>query len=476
MESDREALHGRKDPRRSRALAALRELALARNTEIVEALGSAMRVNSLLDGKLYDRRLADDHRSAATLAKLFRLGLPVSLDDAGRALAPVDPATLTELDFASIDGDTITPRVRIAAYEGLVLVSDPLDPAARDFVAGPNPAATRVDRLTIRRPVSRALDLGTGAGTQALLAARHSEQVIATDVNERALELAQLNAELNEFENVELRQGDWLEPVADERFDLVVSNPPYVVSPETDLLYRDGNLVADAVTRVLITEVPAHLEEGGIAQVVGNWAHGADEDWRLPLESWIEGSGCDALLLRFEGDDLVSYAAGWNAGLIAEGAEPYLAAVDRWLDFYRSEGIEAISDGMVVLRKRNGKNWVRAIDVPGRPTVGAGEQVLRIVEARDRRDELARDEDVRTARFGRAFGLKLTTKAEGAGLASVKTTIELEGGIGFAVRVSSQLAAALPQLDGSAEVASLVPTVDPEELRRLFSLGLLTLP
>jgi SAM-dependent methyltransferase len=473
--SGREALQGRKGSRRSQALAALRELVLARNDEIVEALGPASRINTLLDGELYRRRLAADRSDVATLAKLFRLTVPVPLEDARRALAPVEPTLLAELGLASVEADTVTPRARVAAYEGLVLASDPLDPSAREFVAGPNPAATRVERLTIRRPGALTLDLGTGAGTQAFLAAAHSDHVVAVDVNERALNLARFNAELNEIENVEFRRGDWLEPVAGERFDLIVSNPPYVVSPDTDLLYRDGDLVADAVTRMLIREAPAYLKEGGIAQIMGNWSHGADEDWREPVEEWIAGSDCDALLLRFAGDDLVSYAASWNAGLVADGAEPYLAAVDRWLDFYRQEGIEAISDGMVILRRRRGKNWVRAIEVPGSPTGAAGEQVRRMIEARDRRDELAADDAVLAAHLVRAPGLKVTAKTEGAELAGVKTSVELEHSIGFAVRVTPALADALPRFDGSRPLRTVAPAVQPAEVRRLFSLGLLTL-
>jgi methylase of polypeptide subunit release factors len=476
MGSGQEALHGREDPRRSRALTALRELALARNDEIAEALGPGLRFNSRLDSELYRRRLADDHGAAATLAKLFRLTLPVSLADATRALAPLQPSALAELDLAAVDGDTVEPRVRIAAYEGIVLVSDPLDPASQSFVAGPNAAATRVDRLTIRRPVARTLDLGTGAGTQALRAARHSDHVVGVDVNERAIELARLNAELNGVANVELRRGDWLEPVAGERFDLIVSNPPYVVSPETELLYRDGNLVADDVTRMLVTEVPAYLEEGGVAQVMGNWGHAADADWRGPVESWIAGSGCDALLLRFPRDDLVSYAGAWNSELLSQGVGPYVDAVDRWLDYYAREGIEKIAAGMVVLRKRSGgRNWVRALEIPGQPTGAAGEQVLRMIEARDRRDELADDDAVLAARFARAEGLRMTTKTHGPGLAESKTTIELEPSVGFAAQISPELAEALPRLDGSAALGSIAPGVSPAEARRLFSLGLLTI-
>src|SRR5207248_3880153 len=143
---------------------------------------------------------------------------------------------------------------RISAYEGLLVASDPAGSRTDDLVTGPSPSARRTDRLTIRKPVARALDLGTGPGIQALLAARHCEQVVAVDLNERALEIAGLNAELNGIGNVELRGGDWFEPVEGERFDLIVANPPYVVSPETGLFFRDGQLLRDDVSRTLMEE------------------------------------------------------------------------------------------------------------------------------------------------------------------------------------------------------------------------------
>ena len=237
-----------------------------------------------------------------------------------------------------------------------------------DFVTGPSSAARRVERLTIRKPVGTALDLGTGSGLQALLTARHAEHVVGVDINARGLAFARFNAALNGLSNIDFREGSWFEPVGDERFDLIVANPPYVVSPDSEFLFRDGDLSADAVTQMLLQEVPAHLEEGGLAHVMGNWAHGRDEDWRAPVETWLAGSGCDVLLLRYATVDPVLYAGQWNQLLAAQGREAFLTAVDRWLDYYRREGIEAITEGMVVLRRRPaGRNWVRAIEVPGRP-------------------------------------------------------------------------------------------------------------
>ena len=81
--------------------------------------------------------------------------------------------------------------------------------------------------------MARALDVGTGCGVQALHATRHADAVVATDVSARALAFARLTLALNGARAVDLRQGDLLEPARGEQFDLVVSNPPFVITPRT---------------------------------------------------------------------------------------------------------------------------------------------------------------------------------------------------------------------------------------------------
>ena len=465
-------------PPDGRGLADLRQLVLARSKQMEEVLGSKSRILPRIDTELHERRLAGDRSEIATLVKLFLLGAPVSLEDAAQALAPVATETLVRTGLAALDGDILRPLARVGAYSGVVVVSDALSgPDLSSFVTGVSPVARHVDRVTIRRPVRTALDLGTGPGIQALLAASHCERVVAIDLNERAIGYTRFNAALNDASNIDARVGDWLEPVEGERFDLIVANPPYIVSPETELFYRDGNLLGDAVTQKLLQEVPVHLEEGGFAHVMGNWIHGRDEDWRAPVESWLDGSGCDALLLKYAGLDLVSYAAHWNVPIAVEGAEPFLEAVDRWLDYYRREGIEAITEGLVVLRRRSGgRNWVRAIDVPGRPSRPAGDHVLRLFEARDRREELASDDALLAMRFSLVPGLQVSRRARGSKLADQEARIELENGIGFAAPVPPALAERLASLDDSTGLGDLVghDHQTAAAMRRLFALGLVS--
>src|SRR5699024_5598023 len=100
----------------------------------------------------------------------------------------------------------------------------------RDHVLGIGGASLTLAQLTVRTDVARVLDPGTGCGIQALHAARHSGEVVATDVSRRALDFADFNARLAGV-GLDLREGSLFEPVADERFDLVVSNPPFVITP-----------------------------------------------------------------------------------------------------------------------------------------------------------------------------------------------------------------------------------------------------
>ena len=144
-------------------------------------------------------------------------------------------------------------------HDELLIVSDRSETGAEaraDHVAGVHRPSLMLSHLTVRQHVETALDVGTGNGIQAILAARHSGRVVATDVNARALEFAAFNAALNGVENVEMREGSFFEPVEGERFGLVTCNPPYVISPESSFLFRDSGMEGDAVSRHVV-EAPA---------------------------------------------------------------------------------------------------------------------------------------------------------------------------------------------------------------------------
>lgn len=324
-----------------------------------------------------------EERALSAFATLFFFGAPIEKQRAREALAPLRLADLAEMGLLSEDNKLVHPNFLVMPHQSLILAAD-RGVTRKDYVERVDEASRTSSYLTVRRPVSSALDLGTGCGIQALMAARHCSRVTAVDINERALQFADFNAQLNGFNNLEYLTGSWCDPVADRKFDLIVANPPYVISPETEFLFRDSGQPGDAICRQVITDAAAHLDEGGFATILCNWVYDTEKFWSVPLAEWVDESGCDALLLHYGSDDAATYATRWNRGLLRTDPKGFEVKLGRWLDYYRSLGIDTIAYGAVILRKRTGSaNRVYTIDVPTGPSGESGDHILRIFAARD---------------------------------------------------------------------------------------------
>ncbi len=258
------------------------------------------------------------------------------------------------------------------------------DPSRRgkDLVVGVSATSWALANLTARRPFTRVLDLGTGCGFQALLAARHSARVTATDANPRALAFARFNAALNGLTNIEFLEGDLFEPVASDRFDLIVANPPFVLSPHRDFRFRDGGWPRDELSRHVVQGTAGLLQEGATACALVSWVQDPEHDWSEPLERWVQGLGCDSWLLHFGSEQADEYVLKWNEPPETDPRR-HNETVQQWLDYFAAEEIELIGYGAVVLRRRAGQTWVRAYDAGSAPLGPAGDQVCALFAARD---------------------------------------------------------------------------------------------
>lgn len=227
-----------------------------------------------------------------------------------------------------------------------------------DHVLGISSASTSLAQLTIREPAATALDLGTGCGVQALHLATHVGRVVATDVNPRALRIARMNAALNDLPSIEVRDGSYFEPVRGEEFDLVATNPPFVISPGTRerLVYRDSGLPGDRVVEDIVRTAPRHLAPGGWCQVLANWVIAEGTPWDERLASWLEPADgrpdCDALVVQREVLDPAAYVELWLADEGATGTPEYLRRYDTWLSWFADQGIEGVGFGWINLRRR----------------------------------------------------------------------------------------------------------------------------
>jgi SAM-dependent methyltransferase len=248
------------------------------------------------------------------------------------------------------DGRALT-RLQAVAHGGLDVVAphDPGSAAAAvetEQVLGVGAASLTLAAATPRERVGRVLDLGAGAGVQALLAEDHALEVVATDSNPRAVAYTRLAAALNGIE-IDARQGDLLEPVAGEQFDLVVSNPPFVIGPGHRYTYRDAGYDGDEVCRRLVQGIPALIAPGGHAVLLVNWLHLEGEDGDERIRSWFEGTGCDGWVVQRELAEPEDYVTAWlrdtDETAFDQLYEPWVQALS---------GVEAVAFGVVALHRR----------------------------------------------------------------------------------------------------------------------------
>jgi hypothetical protein len=191
---------------------------------------------------------------------------------------------------------------------------------------------------------------------------------------------------LNDVQNVEFREGNWFEPVAGEEFDLVVSNPPFVVSPDSDFLYRDSAGPGDEISRDTLQGAADHLAPGGTATVLVGWVQdGTSPPWVRPTD-WAADTGCDVWVLHHSSHAGLSYAVQWNSHLRGD-PDLYLGTVARWVEHYREHGIGAVGYGAVVLRKREPagvRPWRRFDDLSARHPDPSGDVLASIAAVEDR--------------------------------------------------------------------------------------------
>jgi methylase of polypeptide subunit release factors len=252
-----------------------------------------------------------------------------------------------------------------------------------DHVLGIGQASTTLVQTTVRRHTERALDLGTGCGIQTFHLLHHCEHVTATDISERALAFTRFNILLNAGalsvdparleDRVSLRLGSLLDPVAGEEFGLVVSNPPFVITPRSagedasdQFTYRDGGLPGDEIVATLVAALPGVLAPGGTAQMLGNWEVPAGADWQERPHAWVR-PGTDAWFIQREQVGPEQYAETWLQDA-SEGRDRqhYRDAYAAYLADFESRDVEGIGFGMV---------WLRRPLSPGQETVSRFEEI-----------------------------------------------------------------------------------------------------
>ena len=425
-----------------------------------------------------------------TLVRLFTLGLPVSAEAVATALPTLGLDGAQALGLVRAAGDEIVATCDVRPYAdddhdwwvasdlSEIATREPLRP---DHVLGIGGASTTLASWTVRRPVGRALDLGTGCGVQALHLPGPARSITATDISSRALDYAAFNAALNGFDIMTL-QGDLLDPVAGQQFSLVVSNPPFVITPRGPDVplyeYRDGGRPGDTLVRSLVRQVGSVLEPGGVAQLLGNWEVPRGRDWREVWTEWLDeqardGVALDAWVVQRESQDPAEYAELWaRDGGARPGSEAHTTMYAAWLRDFAARDVESVGFGVVTLQRPldDRATWRSLDEVTGPVASPMGPAVDAGLRARTWLAEHGDDDvldvpwscpsDVTEERHGRP----------GAEDPSV-ILVRQGGGLGRVVRAGTVLAAYLGVADGTLTARAALDAIatileaDPAQLR-----------
>jgi len=233
-------------------------------------------------------------------------------------------------------------------------------PARADHVMGVGGATRSLIAQASPRDARRCLDLGTGCGIVAMHLALRG-RVIAADISERALTLARANARLNGVEQrIEFRRGDLFAPVAGERFDLILSNPPFVITPRDAQApvyeYRDGGMTGDALAERVVREAPGLLAEGGELLCLANWESPWGGNGLERIRAWIAGAAAagplDAWVIERDRVEPAQYAETWaRDGGARPGSSEFEGLMESWLADFSARRIVAVGLGSIRVRR-----------------------------------------------------------------------------------------------------------------------------
>ena len=443
----------------------------------------------------------------AVLTALFMLGEPVPATALDAALPRTAAAGATAIGLVGEPGESGCVRALVdlrpheavddagevrwwvASDLGELVTGRALAP---DHVLGVGGAGLTLAGLTPRTRVGTALDLGCGCGIQTLYLLRHAEHVVATDISARALAFTAFNAALagvsvtgapsagsgldseadaasesgSDAGSLELLRGSLLEPVAGRRFDLIASNPPFVLTPpavrEAGLPLMEYRDAGGPILPGLVTGLGEHLEPGATAVMLGNCEHRGTASWREVVAAWLP-EGLDAWILERELQDPVEYATMWlrDGGMTPErDPEAFDAALEAWIDDFEARDVRGVGFGYLIVHRprRPREPWRLLEEVT---TSGQGVLGPHIAEVLEVRERLAGLDDDAVADLCPLLAPDVTEERHLIPGAAEPTVILLRqgGGLGRTLQASTAVAALAGVADGELSVGQVASAV-----------------
>lgn len=392
-----------------------------------------------------------------TFIRLFFFQQSVSVNEARNAIQPQSLSDWEELGLLQSTDDEVRAAVELYPYQELILAADWPNSTGGNSepVMGVAASSRTLAQMMIHRSSQHVLDLGTGCGLLAFLAAQQSARVVAIDRNLRAVQMTQFNAQLNGILNVSCYNGDLFAPVGQETFDLIVCNPPFVIAPGHGTLHTHSGLPTDQLCRQIIRTAPAYLREGGYCQLLCNWVQLSGQDWRERLATWFAGTGCDVWILHAHSEEAAEYAQHRINEMTEDSAHAATQFAD-WMAYYEREKIEAIGFGVITMRRSAREtNWLRYDQLP--EVIGpCGSVIERGFRLRDFLETHGEDQSLLNVQLGRAAGLRweqirhLTDK----GWTTRTSQLQLTSGLAYAGNVDAAVMEFVERCNGEIRLGA----------------------
>jgi SAM-dependent methyltransferase len=324
------------------------------------------------------------------------------------------------------------------------------------FVMGFSESSKTVSRAVARTAYGKVLDLGCGGGVQSFWLSPHAREIVGLDNNPRALQFARFGAALNGFHNLTFLESDMFSAVQGETFDLIVSNPPYVVSPTRKHEFMDGGFRGDGFCRHLIREIPHYLAENAHAHCLVDVAVPSGTLPEQRLDAWLQGLPCDAISFALTGHRPLHYALKWLSHSGFNTRHDHEAGLTDWLAYLESENIHSVDCLLVSLRRRAAADHWRHHEPPPDDKRGFyGDQIRRLFPTLD----ILYDPDASTldhpwtlapeAAITRRFTLSPN------GLHESLITASLQEGLIYSLEPDPLFASLLAQCQGQASLKDL---------------------
>jgi methylase of polypeptide subunit release factors len=330
------------------------------------------------------------------LLRLFHFKESVTTENASKAFHPLTIEELVDAGFIRVDGKNVRADVLIQPYQDLFFAIDELESQPENALMQVSGSSLAVAHLMVRHPARTSLDLGTGCGFLAALMAQHSEHVYAVDLNPTAVKFADFNCRWNGLQNVTCLQGSLTAPVRDQRFDLIVCNPPFMICPvpsvfSSRIMFKHSGHEGDGFCINLAREASQLLNEDGCFHMMFEWFELDGEDWSAKLTKSFSGANCDVWGMRIFSQTPEMYVREWLAGekemeWLAEKEKVDTEALYRQgVGYFQNQKVRSIGTGMLTMRRCSSRPNVLWFDeAPADLSEPYGESVSALFDVRIR--------------------------------------------------------------------------------------------